>query len=585
MVTTVTTAPSLDETVAASAVEAPAPAREERGRSFGRVVGSAALVGLGLRIAIALTDRAPSTDEVAYLRSGLSLAAGDGFDRVPGRPELHFPPFVPFLMGLASKLFDDPHTAAVVITCLASAALVLPLALLARRAAGRRAGKITAWVVALTPGLSTTFVISGGGSEAVYTLLLVTAAWLAVVASSHTGRTQLAWIAGSGLSAGFAYLTRPEGLMAALPLLVAVVVPVVLVARAGGAGLVGWARAAALPGAAFLVALAVCVVPYARFLHSNTGSWELSAKSQDVSIEAWRAVADGDRRARDEELYALDESGLELASDERTSLPALAREDPSGYAGIFGTNVVNLFDTQISSFGGHPFVWLLLPLPLWGFAVLGAWRLRRSRTVGLLLAIGALPVATALVFFVQPRYLITAVAPATVLVGVGLASIASERRRRGLLAGTFVLLALSCAFAFEGGAGWGHPSDQLSQRRAGEWINANTAPDDRLMARSMVVEFYADRATAPIPYGSYDEILRFARHYGVEYLVVDPSTYNRLRPQLSFLRSVDTTPALRLVASVRADSQTTRIFALDPAPTGEGAPITQGLGYVGDATG
>ena len=585
MATTVTTALSPDETAAVpSAVEVPAPAREDRGRSFGLVVGSAALVGLALRIAIALTDQAPSTDETAYLRSGLSLAAGDGFQR-SGRPELHFPPFVPFLMGLASKVFDDPHTGAVALTCLASAALVLPLALLARRAAGPTAGKITAWVVALTPGLSTTFVVAGGGSEAEYTLLLVTAAWLAVTASARSGWVRLACIAGSGLSAGLAYLTRPEGLMAALPLLVAVVVPVVLAARARGLGLVGRLRAAAPPAAAFLLALAVCVVPYARFLHSHTGSWELSAKSQDVSIEAWRAVADGDRRARDAELYALDESGLELASDERTSLPALAREDPGGYAGIFGANVVNLFDTLTSSFGGRPFVWLLLPLPLWGLAGLGAWRLRRSSTVVLLLAVGALPVATALLFFVQPRYLITAVAPATVLVGVGLASVASERRRRWLLVGTFGLLSVSCLFAFEGGAGWGHPSDQLTQRRAGEWLAAHTAPDDRVMARSMVVEFYGERPTVAIPYGTYDEILRYARHYGVEYLVVDPSTYNRLRPQLSFLRLVDATPDLRLVADVRADGQSTFIFALDPPPVGVGAPIRQGLGFVGDAAG
>jgi hypothetical protein len=171
-----------------------------------------------------------------------------------------------------------------------------------------------------------------------------------------------------------------------------------------------------------------------------------------------------------------------------------------------------------------------------------------------------------------------------VLVGAGLAGVASARWRRGLLAGTLSLLALSCVFAFEGPGGWWHPSDHLSHRRAGEWIADNAAPDDRIMARSMVVELYAERPTVAIPYGTYDQVIRYAHHYGVEYLVIDPSTYSRLRPDLAFLRDVDRTPDLRLVREVVAEGQATYVFALDPAPTGPGAPVGAGLGYVGDAT-
>src|SRR6266536_6620664 len=74
---------------------------------FTNVVGGALLAGLAIRIAIGLTDGAPPTDETAFLRSGLSIVNRHGFVR-NGHPELHFPPFVPFLIGLASKLFSDP---------------------------------------------------------------------------------------------------------------------------------------------------------------------------------------------------------------------------------------------------------------------------------------------------------------------------------------------------------------------------------------------------------------------------------------------------------------------------------------------
>src|SRR5918998_1168133 len=86
---------------AATAVGTPAPPPPPpaRSRSFAVPVGVAVVAGLALRVAIGLTDDAPSTDETAYLRSGISLVEGHGFER-GGRPELHFPPLVPFLLGL-----------------------------------------------------------------------------------------------------------------------------------------------------------------------------------------------------------------------------------------------------------------------------------------------------------------------------------------------------------------------------------------------------------------------------------------------------------------------------------------------------
>jgi 4-amino-4-deoxy-L-arabinose transferase-like glycosyltransferase len=546
---------------------------------FGVVVGAAVVAGLALRIAIGLTDDAPSTDETAYLRSGLSLADGDGFVR-NGRPELHFPPFVPLLLGLAGKVFANPHTGTVVLTCLASTALVLPLALLARRIAGPVAGGAAAWVAALGPGLSTTFVNRGAGSEATYVLLVATALWLVVGAADRRGTARLAWVSGAGLLVGLAYLTRPEGLFVAAPLGTGVLV---LAARGtaprdeGGARRL--ARAVAPAAAAFAVPLLACVVPYAAYLHGHTGQWELSAKTQDVSIEAWDAVARGDRRARDQELYRLDETGLRLPTA-RTSLPELARDDPGGYLGIVGSNVRSLAEQVVNP--QQILAWLLLPLPLWGLAGFGAWRHRRSGPVALLLAVGTLPVATALAFFVQPRYLITAAALGTVLVGVGVAALA-PRWRRPVVAGAVALLVLSSVQAFEGPAGWGHPTDQTDHMEAGRWVAANTRPGDRIMARSMVVEYYARRPTVAIPDTGYDGVLRFARHYGVQYLVLDQNTTGRLRPQLVLLQLFPRLPGVRLVHEARAEGRTTRIFALDPAPSRD-APMGPPLGFVGDGT-
>jgi 4-amino-4-deoxy-L-arabinose transferase-like glycosyltransferase len=551
-----------------------------RSLRFALWVALAVLVGFALRVAIGLTDDAPATDETAYLRSGVSLIEGDGYQR-DGQPELHFPPFVPFLLGLASRVVSDPHTGTVVLTCLSSTALLVPLALLGRRIAGPVAGVATAWVAALGPGLSTTLVNRGAGSEAEYTLLVVTALWMVIAAADRHGRARVWRVLGAGVLVGLAYLTRPEGLFMALPLGVGVLV---LAVRRPGRPVrlrpLRDLRAGVPLLAVFAVPIVVCIVPYAMYLHGHTGKWPLSAKTQDASIEAWHAVARADREARDSVLYALDETGLEFAAG-RSTLATLAREDPGGYLGIVRTNVGSLVTSITNPVSGQWLSWLLLPLPLWFLAVVGGWRHRQSWTVRLLLAVAALPVATALAFFVQPRYLIVAVALAIPLVGASLALLAPVCRRPAVLV-TFALLALSSVQAFHTeAAGWWHPSDHSDQRRAGEWIADHTQPDDRVMTRSMVVEYYADRPTMAIPYADMHEILTYARHHGAQYLVVDWYTAVRLRPQLAPLRTTDQVPGLRLVHEVRAEGRTTGIFALDPPPSSD-APIGSSLGFVGD---
>ena len=548
-------------------------------RRYVLLVTAALVVALALRIAVSLTDEAPTTDETAYLRSGTSLVAGDGFER-NGEPELHFPPVVPVLLGLANEVFDDAHTGAVVLTLVFSTALVLPLAGLARRIGGPTAGAVTAWVAAIGPGLSTSLVNRGAGSEAVYLFLVATALWCVVSAAGATRRGRAVRAAGAGLVVGLAYLTRPEGLFFAVPVGLAVLFLGARVAR--GQSVLRRARAAAPLAVCFAIPLVLCIAPYAAYLYDHTGKVQLSAKAQDASIEAWLAVAQADRAERDSVLWALDETGLHFANTERESLPSLAAGDPGGYAAIVGTNVASLVEEVVFPEKGEILAWVLLPFPLWVLAGIGAWRARRSWTARLVLAATALPVATCVVFFVQPRYLFAAAALATVFVGVAVASL-GRARVTPIVAAALALLVLSSVAGFRSqGAGWWHPSEGLDQREAGEWIAANAGPDDRVLTRSMVVEFYAERPAMAIPYAEMDEIITYARHYGATYVVVDWYTLVRLRPQLAPLRDPSfEVPGLRLVWKERVEGRTTRIYAVEPAPAAD-RPMGPPLGFVGD---
>ena len=249
-------------------------------------------------------------------------------------------------------------------------------------------------------------------------------------------------------------------------------------------------------------------------------------------------------------LYELDPETMEFVAG-RSSLTALAREDPSGYLRILRTNARMLGETLVVPETDRFLEWLLLPAPLWLLVGYGAWRFRRSRTLWLIGATAALPVLTALAFFVQPRYLVLPAALAIVPLAAGLFAL-PRRVVPVAAAGVLALCLLSSVSAFKGPGGWGHPADNTDQREAGEWIAANIDPDDRVMARGMVTEFYADRDTVAIPYADLDTILEYADHYGTQYIAIDSYTVRRLRPQLRPLMSEEELPGLRLVYQARA---------------------------------
>ena len=558
-------------------------ARRAATRRYVALLALPLLVGAALRLGLALGDQVITNDASAYLQSGRNLVEGRGFVRTPGTPELHFPPGTPLLLGGTWRLTGSPLVALTSVTFLASTLCLLPLAGLARRLGGDRAGLAACWVGALAPGLSVVPVNAGGGSEAVHLLFLLTLLWLVATLRSREGLGVWATAAGAGLAAGALYLTRPEGLLLVLPVLAAVVLTSGVVGdlRRREVTARGLLRRSA-PAGVLLAVLVACMAPYVVHLHRHTGSWELTAKSQDANIEAWRAVADGDRRARDRVLYELDDSGLGLV-ERSTSLPGLVADDPGGYAGIVGTNGTQLWSEYVAprpSTGSWFPSWVLLPLPLLGVALWGAWRHRRDPLVLALVGVAALATATCLGFFVQSRYLVPATGALCVLAGLGLAGLRPRWRAGAAVVAALLLVVPLVAEAGRDPGGFA-TREPVEHQVAGEWLARNTAADSRVMTRSLVTAFYAQRVALAPPFASLDETLRYARHHGVDHLVVDEFLMYRFRPQLTPLLGPGPWPGLRLEHAFHERGRLTRIFALDPAPTSD-SPDPPPLGFVGD---
>lgn len=534
-------------------------------RSYAILLVLAVVVGFGVRVFFSAGNDIVSADETAYLTSGLHIWSGDGFTALSGAAETHFPPGLPFVLGgLHEILGGDPHNAWTIVTLLSTTLVLLPLAGIARLVAGRRGGVLAAWIAALAPAL-VVIPLYSGGSSGPFTLCIVTALWLALRSPAWSPRRGLWAAAASGLLVGFAFLTRPEGVFYAL-----VLVPVLALPALGGwrgirrADARSWRRAFAVV-AAFGLALIVLVAPYASYLHDKTGKWELTAKTEGVSLATWRAVAADNRQLAHAIMYRPVGDSFEFAK--RQSLGSLISEDVPAYLAIVNVNIGRLyryvFNASLTPFPN----WPLLPGVLFLLAGFAVWRRRRERAVLALTAAIAVPIVTTVAFFVIPRYLIPSAALVCVLVAIGLVELPKRWFRVGV-AVAFVLVISSTGAALHGNVGgWLHPLYGYPEHKTvGEWIGKHSQPGDLIMSTNIVPGYYAQRNTVPIPWAQPDRIVDFGRHYGVRYLIADQAHGTRFRPQLRKLLPRTDLRSLRAVYRVDKDERKTVVYELVPRP-------------------
>lgn len=542
------------------------------------------LTSLVVQIILVAGDRMPSVDAMSYFETGRNWVEGNGYTR-QGDAELHFPPVAPIGFGILEHLFGSDIAALRVWNVLWGMAAVVLLTLVARFLSRDDDVVVaTAWLATFVPGAITLSIKGGSGSELPTACLLI-ASGLAVLKAldrppGPIGRRRMLAVAGGGALTGIAYLTRPEAMLpgAAIGLFV-----LVLAARST-TGLGPKLGRAVAAGAAFGLAALVFVAPYANYTHSQTGSWSLTAKTKDASIDAWRAVAENDRLERDQILYAIQPDGVTLGP-ETVSLTQLAKEHPRGWLTIAWTNL----GTMASLYSGIPIelgLWELIPIFLLIPAVERIWRTRRKAPTQLFATLLALPLITCFAFFTLPRYLIATTA---ILIPFGawglvvwLRRLSPKLRRLATVAIVGLTLwsfAIGALTLLPGSA----DAEHTEQRTAGEWLAANADPDDRVMTRSFHVQGYSERPVVAWPYADWDSTLAFARRMGVEYIVADETTVRRRRPDLYslLLESPEVPPEVTLAHEFTERGRTVKIYQLDPpAPPTDQPPLP--LGYVSD---
>ena len=523
------------------------------------------VVAVLLRGLFAIADNVVGPDEAAYLATGKNIWAGRGIVYL-GQPQLHFPPLLPVVLGALAKVTPEPHHATVILTFLTSVALVAVLGALAWRVAGERAGVLVLWIAALSPGLSVIVTRGAGGSEAPYAFLVFAAALVTVGSGRWDDPPSVRRSFAVGLLVGAAYLVRPEGVA------IIAVFGVILALRAVG-GRVGRAtftlehvRRVAVLALTCAAGLLVFVAPYVGFLHSHSGKWELTAKSVDVDIQAWRDVAENDRIGRDTHLYKLSANGL--STHQKTyALSALARAHPKQYLGVVGENLRQFYKSLISPNITLMPGWRLIALPLLPFAFIALWRHRSRSTVVAVTGILGLSLVTVLAFFVLNRYLPPVVAALALLSGIGLADLAPKRRTLWVAIGV-VASVCSVLTYFEGAHGPQFVRERPDLQVATRWMRGRIDAKAIVMTRSTALPYYlpSNRLLVP-PVTDVPRLYRYAAHHGVKYFLFDPTT-QLLRPDLAALADGGdhSSEGFKTLHMVRVEDRTTFIFELVPRP-------------------
>jgi hypothetical protein len=523
------------------------------------------VVGVLIRLVFAYTDNVVGPDEAAYLGTGANIWGGHGIT-YRGSPELHFPPLLPVILGALAKITPEPHHATVLVTFVASCALLLIIGALAWRISGRRAGVLALWVAALSPGIGVNLARGTGGSEAIFAAVMCGAALLTIGRRGRWDEPPTPVRAAIvGLLIGAAYLLRPEGI------LISAVFGAVLAIRALGGRIERAAFTAAnlrrlvSVGLACLAGLAVVAGPYVRYLHQQSGKWELTAKSVDVNIEAWRALAGQDRATRDTYLYKLDKSGHSTEQD-KYSLTVLARKHPRAYLGIVGENLQQLYKSMLSLNTTTMPGWRLFALPLLPFALWGLWRHRSQSTVIAVAGVFALTLATVTGFFVLNRYLPPVVAALAVVAGVGLADVSDRRRRLWVTIGLVTSIMSICTY-LEGPHGPQLVRERPELQIAARWLREHDIPKgDAVMTRSTALPYYLPNNKLIVPpVGTVNQIWRYARFHNVKYFIFDPTTQLWRHELLPLMDGGDhRLEGFKTIHTFHVENRTTWIFEVIP---------------------
>jgi 4-amino-4-deoxy-L-arabinose transferase-like glycosyltransferase len=475
------------------------------------------LLSVVLRILYALPVHAACTDESFYLWLARSLFSGEGFTYYCGKPELHFPPLFPIVLGVLHWIVGDWEAVSRVAYVIFGGLLPLPVYWLAREMHGRRVALPASLLVAILPAFTSGILFAGTMSEPLYLFCLFWGLHHVFIALRDLG-LKSCFLGGALLS--LAYLARPEGEVFFVVSLVCL------------CAVLAWRRSLSLRASllrpmVLLLSFLVMASPYLVYLRSHLGFWTLTTKSTTTYLTTRPLVVD-DRAG----FHKLN-SGLNAEGE----IVMYAHEFDKGILDLLLGPYRHRVIPDVATNGKMAFEYFLRPW-IWGRVLLalallglvGASWSRGRFSVELFNFVIVAPVMPVLVFFITDRFLYPWLLPLVIWSALGLNHLftwVDETEfpgflgRRGPRVVLQAALALAlCAYLLS----CGHRYFVVEQETRAPiwknvaWLEANTPKDAVILTAGPEIVFHAHRKWLPLPVASVQDIVKFGRDRGATHI-------------------------------------------------------------------
>lgn len=445
------------------------------------------------------------------------------------------------LVALFHLLGNSLETSTILASLVPGSLLVIPVYLLGERIYGRPAALLAALLIIIHPRLVQFSLM--GYTEALYISLLVSSMYLGYV--SITGGGTFALV-GTGVFLGLTFLTRNEGL-AYLPIYLLLLV----ISKRTALGGVPRMQLALRAGVV-LLGFALVVGAYYAYFSSRTVGGVFGAKG---AVNLLVGDSFNDPEAWHRKVYGLAEDGVtpRLTEELKGVSPVqyIVRH-PGSLARRYVRNLQAMAEFFLPRLIVSPLILLLAPLGLFS----SAWDGRRWVAERYLISFFLFPFLFYPLFLVQPQYFLQALPILFLWTGKGAlaaekwlqktaGNVGSSLRVPGWIVPVLLIMTLLPITALlqvrENRRG-------MEYKEAGIWMRENLPANARFMAWGPMIAFYSGNNNGLfLPSGSYDQLINFARHHQVEYLVIDEGSV-AARPEIRFLVNGDRfSPELELV--------------------------------------
>ena len=456
------------------------------------------------------------TDGVFYATLGRKLVSSPPWQGI----DAYWSPFYPILIGLSSFIFKDLEFSARMVSAVMGSILIIPAFFLIREIFKEEVAKLSVILMIFHPRL--VIFSQQALTEITYTFLVVTGILTGLIAFK---KTKIWLFLLAGLIFGLSYLTRPEGFLIYILLILWILFfPLLFFKNKQSKNRKGLALLT------FSLGFFIFALPYLFFIKKELGYWAISEKSGYNFYTSFRSeyqkygLAPGHVQTSHQE-----SKEIAVKSDKVNYKPfSFALHHPWIVGKKAMKNITRILFDKIPSSLTYNFALVLL------FGIfLKRKRIPYKKEEIFLCSFVILAILGYSLFAVYNRFFTFLIPLLIAWTVVGLFELERIIGRKWGKYIFFLFLVFPSIFYFSYKAMT--KKYDLEHKEAGIWLKNNSRKFSVIMSRKPYAAFYSGNLIASIPDESYEEVIIYAKKRKADYLVIDERYIPTTRPQLKFL--------------------------------------------------